>query len=128
MIKDFKQFVGIDVSKLTLDVSVIFDGESCRIEYIQVVNSIKGSMELLIFLSKKKVRLKNVLFCIEHTGLYGSLIMSSLLKKKADVWFEMPYIIKHSMGIQRGKTDKVDSLRIAQYVSRFRDKAQLYKL
>ena len=31
------------------------------------------------------------------------------------------------MGIQRGKSDKVDSLRIAQYAFRFRDKAQLYR-
>ncbi|MDG2450897.1 MAG: IS110 family transposase [Saprospiraceae bacterium] len=124
----FRQFVGIDVSKQTVDVTVIFGHESNRTNYFQLENSNEGVNHLLHYLKKEKVRLPKVLFCLEHTGLYGAIVINSLLKKKANVWVEMPYTIKHSMGIQRGKSDKVDSLRIAQYAFRFQDKAQLYRL
>ena len=44
------------------------------------------------------------------------------------LWLENPYQIKHSLGVHRGKNDKVDALRIADYAIRFQDKKRLYSL
>ena len=127
MMKKFKNFIGIDVSKETLDLTIISEDKPEENEYFQIKNSKSGISQILQLLRRKKADLTEVLFCLEHTGLYGAIVINTLLKKDANVWVEMPYAIKHSMGIQRGKSDKVDSLRIAQYASRFSDKAKLYK-
>ena len=125
--EQFKHFIGIDVSKETLDVTVISEDGTNQTEYFQIENSKSGVNQITRFLKKKKAHISDALFCLEHTGLYGAIVINNLLKKDANIWVEMPYAIKHSMGIQRGKSDKVDSLRIAQYASRFQDKARLYK-
>jgi ABC-type transporter Mla MlaB component len=112
----FKYFVAI--------LSPSFDGE---IMSIQVDNSAKGIMQFVSTLTKKKVALTEVLICMEHTGLYGSIIVEELQKHSISIWVEMPYNIKHSMGIQRGKSDKVDAIiRIAEYAYRFQDKALIF--
>jgi len=49
-----------------------------------------------------------------------------LLAQKAFVWVETPVQIKWSMGIQRGKNDSVDSVRICTYAFRNQDKAVAY--
>ena len=123
----FKHFVGIDVSKEKFDAAIIQPNFNCQIQSFELVNSAKGVKQLLKDLKKKKIDLVNVLFCLEHTGLYGSIIINELLKNKANVWIEMAYTIKHSIGIQRGKTDKIDAIRIAEYAARFQDKVLLYK-
>jgi transposase len=45
-----------------------------------------------------------------------------------DLWLENPLQIKHSSGVQRGKNDRLDARRIADYVLRFQDKVHLFSL
>jgi hypothetical protein len=42
------------------------------------------------------------------------------------LWLKNAYQIKHSLGVHRGKNDKVDDRRIAEYTARFHDKANLF--
>ena len=46
---------------------------------------------------------------------------------KLAVWLESSLQIKQAGGMQRGKTDKVDAQRIAQYAYRFRDQMRLWQ-
>jgi transposase len=62
---------------------------------------------------------------MEHTGLYNRLLVGFLLQQKAKVWLESSLVIKRSLGLNRGKNDKVDSFRIADYSLRFTDKCLL---
>ncbi len=43
------------------------------------------------------------------------------------LWLENPSQIKYCSGVTRGKNDKVDARRIAEYAMRFLDKAKPYK-
>ena len=43
------------------------------------------------------------------------------------IWLESSLQIKQAGGMQRGKTDKVDAQRIAQYAYRFRDQMRLWE-
>lgn len=43
-----------------------------------------------------------------------------------NIWIESAYNILHSQGLKRGKNDKVDAFRIAEYAKRFNDKGLLY--
>ena len=122
-----ESYIGIDVSKLTIDVSIITQqGEQ---DYRQFENNAKDFKRLGAWLTKKPYfSYKEALFCMEHTGLYTRELLSFLLQQQANVWMESALHLKRSMGLTRGKNDKVDSYRIARYAMTNNDKAVLLKL
>ena len=105
-----KFIVGIDVSKLVLDAVLIITDERNNIHHIQVSNETKGLSELLKWLKKfKDFDLNSTLFCMEHTGIYNYPLLTFLSHHECRIWLENPVQIKKSLGIQRGKNDKIDA-------------------
>lgn len=123
--KKYVHYVGIDVSKSTLDVAVLHaNGQVVWEETIP--NSSPSLKTTLKELSKSmEVELMQTLFCLEPTGHYSNLPVSVLLEQGLSVWSANPLDIRQSIGLQRGKSDKTDALRIAEYAFRFEDKARL---
>lgn len=64
---------------------------------------------------------------MEHTGIYCAHLLSFLYKIHLPIWLESSLQIKKAGGLQRGKTDAIDAVRIAEYASRFRDKIRLWQ-
>ena len=126
-IKIQKSYIGIDVSKLTIDVCIITqEGEQ---DYGQFENNTKDFKRMELWLTKRAYfSFKETMFCMEHTGLYTRELVSFLLQREAHVWMESALHLKRSMGMTRGKNDKVDSYRIARYAMTNNDKAVLLKL
>lgn len=125
---EFTNFVGIDVSKQTLDAVFIFNQEINQAIHQQFSNDEKGIRKMLVFVQKQKgVNAQNTLFCYEHTGIYGRKLSYTLVEKKYCVWIEMPVAILRSMGLQRGKNDKVDAKRIAIYAMKNNEQAKLWE-
>ena len=56
--------------------------------------------------------LNETLICMEHTGIYGNLLITKLLETEAVFCVEMSLRITRSLGIQRGKNDKIDAEHI----------------
>jgi transposase len=124
-VKKFENFVGIDVSKETIDVSV-FSEEQKKIQHRQFSNDKEGFGSMDKWLKKQeRFSYSLTLACMEHTGIYTRLLQAHLLNQGANVWLESSLQIKRSLGLNRGKTDKIDSKRIAEYACRYRDKADL---
>jgi transposase len=122
-----KLFVGTDVSKETLDVMLLQD--SNRHYHQRFTNDSKGYKQLLTWLETyPEFNFENALFCMEHTGLYTRQYVDFLLLRGANVWMESPLHLKRSMGMTRGKNDKIDSLRIARYAMTHKDQARLVNL
>lgn len=118
-------YIGIDVSKLTLDVTIINSHTKTR-KYKQIENSTSGLNTLDNWLKQHVLfHYTNALFCFEHTGMYTRVLLDYLLSKSAKVWMESSLQIKKSLGLNRGKNDKIDAHRIAEYAYRFSDKAKL---
>lgn len=126
-IENQKSYIGIDVSKLTIDVCIITSqGEQ---DYQQFENNAKDFKNMELWLIKKSYFCyQEALFCMEHTGLYTRELVSFLLQRESKVWMESALHLKRSMGMTRGKNDKVDSYRIARYAMTNNDKAVLLKL
>lgn len=121
----YQNYVGIDVSKETLDVTMI-SREGIIEEQILIRNTSSSLKKLLSgWRKKKQVLMKHVLFCLEPTGHYSNIAVAVLLEASLPVWLATPSDIKNSIGMQRGKNDKIDAQRIAQYAFRFSDKARL---
>jgi transposase len=109
--------VGIDVSKSTIDV-VVYQSKSYR----QFENSNKGFRILCKWaLSQSKVGKKNMLYVFEHTGLYSHQLAVYLSKLELKFAMVPGLEIKRSLGIARGKDDKIDAAKIARYAYRLRD-------
>ena len=111
----FKHFLGIDVSKEYFDAVVILDGNKEKSIHSQFTNDYKGIKSLCKWLEKQGSTFENTLVCLEHTGMYGKLIIKHLMVYNFSLWVEMSLKIIKSIGIQRGKNDKLDAARIAFY-------------
>jgi transposase len=117
-------YIGIDVSKCTLDVSCL--NAAGMHNYQQFENSKAGLRRLNRWLLQQEgFAYSNALFCMEHTGIYTRQVVEFLLLQGAKVWMESALHLKRSIGMIRGKNDKVDSYRIARYAMVNRDQAKL---
>jgi transposase len=123
---DIRYFIGIDISKATLDWA-IFDGNKIVFQS-QSTNSesgVKATVKLIRALPGFEIA--NSICCMEHTGIYNAHALSCLHKLGLPLWLESSLQIKQSGGLQRGKNDAVDAARIAEYAFRFRDRMRLWQ-
>jgi len=120
-----QSYVGIDVSKDTLDYCLISEGR--QIFHLQTENNIKGIKTFIKELSKSGIKdLNHTVFCLEHTGIYSHHLISFLSKSNLKIWLESSIQIKKSLGVHRGKNDKIDAIRIAVYAYKNRDEIKLW--
>ena len=107
--------VGIDVSKLTLDVALL-KGEK-RYEK-KFENSSQGYPQIMDWMGRYCEREAHV--CLEATGQYGDGVAEYLHEKGCMVSVVNPARIKHyaNSKLRRNKTDKADARLIAEYCLR----------
>jgi transposase len=120
--------LGIDVSKESLDVCLIrlADGQ---LLYLKINNNMQGFQKMKTWLKSHGCELEaDTLVCLEHTGLYTRRLVHYLLSRQVHVWLESSLQIKRSIGLQRGKDDKIDAQRIAKYALLHSDQANLVNL
>lgn len=122
----FKHFLGIDISKEYFDAVVILDGNKEKPIHNQFVNNYKGIKSLCKWLKEQGSTFENTLVCLEHTGMYGKLIVKYLMIYNFSLWVEMSLKIIRSIGVQRGKNDKVDAERIAYYAMKNVEEAVIF--
>lgn len=114
----------MDVSKSTID-AVLYTTK----EHLQFENSVNGFKGFEKWVKKSlKLSPMDLLVCLEFTGQYSYQI-SVFLSSKDFNYSVIPGLeIKKSMGIARGKNDKVDAFKIAEYGFLRRDKLKQYEL
>ena len=113
--KKFDYYIGIDVSKLTLDVTILYERENItETNHYKIENNQKSIAQ---FAKNKlgKYDLKQLLFCFEDTGIYSMPLVYYLNDNELTYWQVPSVEIKRSKGIARGKDDKIDSKDIAFY-------------
>jgi len=104
------QFVGADLSKRTIDL-VIHSTQN----HLCIENSNPGFKQMLGWLKQSKLDLQQIVLVMEHTGLY-SFCFEKFLHLKGIRFSKVNAVdIKFSIGLTRGKSDKVDAARIARY-------------
>jgi transposase len=102
--------VGVDVAKASLDLCIKPGGGTMHIN-----NDQPGFKSWYRELKKMIGKGTKVVVIMEHTGSYSRRFERFLISKSID-YCKIPALqIKRSMGMTRGKNDKIDSLRIAEY-------------
>lgn len=118
----FKNFVGIDVSKKHLDASLIVNQQHDSPLHLKFSNDTPGFAEFTNWIKKQGVALdQSLVLVIEHTGLYQNLVVNFCASHQIALCAEQANQIRWSLGLQRGKSDKLDSSRIALYGFKNRD-------
>jgi transposase len=108
--KSWNVILGVDVSKLTLDISC-----AERNIHTQVDNNSKGFEMFKKWCKTNALDLGETLVVMEHTGGYEYRFLQ-FCESKCIPYCRVPGLeIKQSMGLVRGKSDKADSFRIGVY-------------
>jgi transposase len=122
---ELEHYVGIDVSKATLDFAVCVDGST--IMQLQCENSKKGIIKAVKQLrGLADFKMTTTIFCMEYTGIYNNHLLDYLLSCKSLIWMETALQIKKTQGIKRGKSDAIDAVRIAEYAFIHKHKIRLW--
>jgi len=116
--------IGIDISKKTFDVALLINNKLNESNIFS--NNLEGFNKLILWLKSKNTNLNSSLFCMEKTGIYSNMLSNFLSTNKYKLWLEDPLKISKAQGFKRGKNDKIDAIRIAEYAFRFQDKIDLF--
>lgn len=108
------QVYGIDLSKEKFDVNY-FDSDNKQVNKI-LKNNLSSISKFLDEVPSGSI------LCAEYTGVYGDLLLYLCNQAKVTICFIPGYNIKHSLGLQKGKSDQSDARRIREYGERFPDK------
>lgn len=123
-----KNFLGIDVSKLWFDVSLmpVIDHVKLPVITERFDNSTIGMNAFKSWLKASGVTLdNNSLLVIENTGVYHRLLWSFCSKYNLPLHIGNAAHIKWSLGITRGKSDVIDSVRLCQYCCKQSDELKV---
>ena len=112
--KKYTYFIGIDISRNELDYAVMHGKK--LLFHREAKNE---PQDIFAFIDELKLlpgfTISRSVFCMEQTGVYSNHLLNALKRIKANVVLENALQIKNSLGLLRGKYDKIDAIRIAQY-------------
>ena len=101
--------IGIDISSQTLDICIKNDS----LTHLSIDNSLTA---IRIFF--KKYSSENVIVAMENTGRYNWNLYEVLKSTSFKVFVIPPLHLKKSLGITRGKNDKIDAYRICSFIEK----------
>jgi transposase len=101
-------FIGIDVSALTLDICIRIDSDT---KSLVIENQSKAVKKFL-----KQFVSEDIFIAMENTGRYNWPVYEALSSFNYTVYVINPVHLKKSLGMVRGKSDKVDAVRIVSFL------------
>lgn len=102
--------IGADLSKDSIDLA-LYPGKN----HLKIENTSAGFRLLIKWLRDQKINVSSVMIVMEHTGLYSYHMEYFLHKRNISFTKVSALAIKRSLGLTRGKSDKIDAQRIARY-------------
>lgn len=103
-----QQFVGVDISKLTLDICILSPEGKNQCQIKNTPRAIKSFL--------KASFVEPTIIAMENTGRYNRYLLDVLSETDHEVYVISPLHLKRSMGLTRGKDDKIDAYRIARHI------------
>jgi transposase len=104
-------FTGIDISKLTLDICVC---QGSKKEY-HVIDNEREAIKIF-FVSLLPLKANGLHIGMENTGCYNYNLYQALSELDLVYYVIPPIHLKKSLGLTRGKNDKIDAARIASFL------------
>jgi transposase len=117
-----QHIIGADLSKESIDL-VCYQLQS----HFKITNSTSGFGQMLRWLKQQRINYSDSMIVMEHTGLYSYHLEKFLHQHQISFTKVSALAIKRSLGLIRGKNDKVDAQRIARYGFEKRNQLQAEK-
>lgn len=112
-----QHIIGADLSKRTIDLF-------CN-SHLTIENNKAGFKEMLKWLKQQNINTSEVMVVMEHTGFY-SYCFEGFLHDHQIAFSKVPALaVKRSIGLARGKSDKIDARRLRDYGFEKKDKLSL---
>lgn len=128
MQNDGKWYLGMDVSKLWVDLAVlpVINHEKQPILTYRFDNTVQGMKKMGSWLKEQQVPFnEDSLLVIENTGIYHRLVWQYCSDNNLPLHIGNAAHIKWSLGITRGKNDLIDSKRLCMYAFRQADELKV---
>jgi transposase len=117
-----QHIIGADLSKRSIDLVYHLSKT-----HVKINNSADGFSDLIEWLQKLNINISEAMIVMEHTGLYSYCFENFLHQHKIVFCKVNALEIKRSIGLVRGKTDRLDAARIAEYGYEKKDKLKVNK-
>ena len=114
-----KIIIGIDVSSKTLDICLQKEGLTEHVTIANQVGAIEGFFQKLSY--------KQVVVAMENTGRYNWQLYQVLPRYNFEIYVISALHLKKSLGLVRGKSDKVDAERICKFIRKNQDECVAWK-
>lgn len=121
-----RYFIGVDVSKGKLDLAIILSDYTLVKEKVIKSSDKSISSFLLAFMKKTKAPSSTLFICCETSGIYCEPLKRVCVELGIDLWVEHALKIKRASTDFRGKSDRKDAMKIAEYAVRYYDRRILY--
>jgi transposase len=122
-----KYVIGVDISKSKIDCAVMNSDLKLLTEKEVLNSDLKVESFLKDLLKKLNADVSEVLICCENTGIYNRPLERVSRKLGMNLWVEHALKIKRASTDMRGKNDRKDAIRIAEYAIRYADKQINYQ-
>lgn len=124
----YQQFIGIDVSKQTLDICVwsIVEADSPRKTTQVTPNDPTGHKQLCDWLASV-AKVESAIICLENTGLYDERLVDCLTVNGWRVAVENPTVLLKVRLNSHRKSDALDADLLAEYAYRFTDQLTIHQ-
>ena len=102
----FSQFVGVDISKNTLD-AAIYPAKDKKLDFLHFDNTQKGLGEMLSWLKRRGVKPSEMVICAEHTGVYTNPLIAFAAKRGlalTSYFLIAPSLREFPFALMKGKT------------------------
>lgn len=124
---NYSYFFGIDLGKSSFD-ACLMSCEGAIIHSFHLPNTPDGYEKLCSALTVDSIKASSILFCAEDMGTYTYDLALFCTSNNFPLCLCCPLSIKKSIGLQRGKNDRIDARRIADYALTHYRKLKLYVL
>lgn len=114
---------GVDVSKCTLDAACCLDITKSKFTHIRIDNTSAGFRELHKWMKEHCESMRQIRLCMEYTGLYAHEFRLWLESENITYFMVNPIKMhkyeppENIRGLNKIKTDEIDSYRISLYCS-----------
>lgn len=119
-------FMGIDISANFFHYAILDENRKI-VEQVDEQSSKPGDLKKWIKDFTKSIPKElTVQICMEHTGVYSIKVAKVLREAELNVYMVAPQLLKKMQADKKAKTDRLDALALADYVSRYSDTLKIW--
>ena len=119
-------FMGVDISANFFHYAIL-DEKRSVVKQVDEQSSKPNDLKKWVKDFTKSIPKESTIhICMEHTGVYSIKVARALREADLNVYMVAPQLLKKMQVSKKAKTDRQDALALADYISRYQDKLNVW--